>query len=59
MLVEGARARCEEASDRSMRAMEAMEGLQNMMGMILGTLGQLLKGVFSKGGMKGGGGKGF
>jgi hypothetical protein len=54
MLVEGARARVEETSSQSMEAQRAMEGIQNMVGQVLGVIGQLLKGIFSKGGAKGG-----
>ena len=54
MLVEGARAKVDDASSASSSARDAMEGIQNMAGSILGALGGLLKGIFTKGGGKGG-----
>ena len=60
MLVEKARSEMENRSSRSNMARDMMEGIQNSVGSVLGVLGSLVKGIFTKGGMKGGGGgKGF
>jgi hypothetical protein len=46
----------DDASLRSKEARDDIESIQQSAQSVLGALGGILKGVFSKGGMKGGGG---
>ena len=54
MITQQARGDVEAAESISTQARNDMEAIQNLVGTILGALGGLLKGIFSKGGGKGG-----